>query len=57
MFTLYMRIRFVPRNKHTVSVTKTNQLVLYREIIAVFSEIHTKQNTYAEFVIVKPDIT
>jgi len=57
VFTLYMRIRFVPRNKHTVSVTKTNQLVLYREIIAVFSEIHTKQNTYAEFVIVKPDIT
>jgi hypothetical protein len=57
VFTLYMRIQFVPRSKHTVLVTKTNQLVLNREIIAVCFEIHTKQNTYAEFVIVKPDIT
>jgi hypothetical protein len=27
---------------HSVSVTKTNQLMLYREIITVYSEIHTK---------------
>ena len=27
---------------HTVSVIKTNQLMLYREIIAVCSQIHTK---------------
>jgi len=27
---------------HSVSVTKTSQLMLYREIIAVCSEIHTK---------------
>jgi hypothetical protein len=27
---------------HSVSVIKTNQLMLYREIIAVCSEIHTK---------------
>jgi len=28
--------------KHSVSVRKTNQLKLYREIITVYSEIHTK---------------
>jgi hypothetical protein len=27
---------------HSVSVIKTNQLMLYRKIIAVSSEIHTK---------------
>ena len=27
---------------HTVSVIKTSQLMLYREIMAVCSEIHTK---------------
>ena len=27
---------------HSVSVTKTSQLMLYREIIAVCSKIHTK---------------
>jgi hypothetical protein len=39
---LCMKIQFVPRNKHTVSVIKTRQLMLYREIIAAGSEIHTK---------------
>ena len=28
--------------KHSVSVIKTSQLMRYREIIAVFSQIHTK---------------
>ena len=32
----------VPRNKHSVSVIKTIQLMLYREIISVYSQIHTK---------------
>jgi hypothetical protein len=32
----------VPRSKHPVSVIKTSQLMLYREIIAVCSEIHAK---------------
>jgi len=27
---------------HTVSVIKTSQLILYREIIAVCSQVHTK---------------
>ena len=31
----------VPRNKHYISVIKTSQLMLYREIIAVCSQIHT----------------
>ena len=28
--------------QHSVSVVKTNQLMLYREVIAVCSQIHTK---------------
>ena len=39
---LVLKIRLVPRSKHSLSVIKTNQLMLYREIIAVCSEIHTK---------------
>jgi hypothetical protein len=44
---------------HSVSVTKTSQLLLYWEIIAVCSEIHTKHiNTLCgqnvEFVNVEP---
>jgi hypothetical protein len=42
-----------------VSITKTSQLMLYREIIAVCSEIHTKHinalcGQNVEFVNVKP---
>jgi hypothetical protein len=40
-----VKFQSVPRSKHSVSVTKTGQLMLYREIIAVCSEIHTKQYT------------
>jgi hypothetical protein len=56
----YLKTQSVPRSKHTPSqVIKTSQLVLYREIIAVCSEIHTKHiNTLCgqnvEFVNVKP---
>ena len=32
----------VPRSKHTASVIQTSQLMLYREIMAVCSQIHTK---------------
>jgi uncharacterized membrane protein len=39
---LHLNIQSVPRNKHSVSVIKTSQLMLYREIMAVCSEIHTK---------------
>jgi hypothetical protein len=39
---LYLKTQSVPRSKHCVSVMKTSQLMLYREIIAVCSEIHTK---------------
>jgi hypothetical protein len=39
---LYLNIQSVPRSKHSVSVIQTNQLMLYREIIAVCSQIHTK---------------
>jgi hypothetical protein len=35
-------IQSVPHSKLSVSVTQTSQLMLYREIIAVCSEIHTK---------------
>ena len=37
-----LKTHFVPRSKHSASVLKTSQLMLYREIIAVCSEIHTK---------------
>ena len=37
-----LNIQSVPRSKHTPSVIKTSQLMLYREIMAVCSEIHTK---------------
>jgi len=39
---LYIKIQSVPHSKHSVSVIKTSQLMLYKEIIAVCSEIHTK---------------
>jgi hypothetical protein len=39
---LCTKVQLVPRSKHSVSVIKTSQLMLYREIIAVCSEIHTK---------------
>ena len=40
---LYIKIQSVPRSKHTLSrLLKSSQLMLYREITAVCSEIHTK---------------
>ena len=40
---LYIKTQSVPRSKHTPSqLKKTSQLMLYREIIAVCSQIHTK---------------
>ena len=39
---LYIKIKSVPRSKHTVSAIKTSQLMLYREIMAVCSQIHTR---------------
>ena len=38
-----LKTQSVPRSKHTISVIQTSQLMLYREIIAVCSEIHTKR--------------
>jgi hypothetical protein len=37
-----LKTQSVPRSKHSASITKTSQLMLYREIIAVCSEIHAK---------------
>ena len=39
---LHLKTQSVPRSKHSISVIKTSQLMLYREIIAVCSQIHTK---------------
>src|SRR5215831_2251189 len=40
---LYIKTQSVPHSKHTPSqLYKTSQLMLYREIIAVCSQIHTK---------------
>jgi hypothetical protein len=41
-FFCVLNLQLVPRSKHSVSVIKTGQLMLYRQIIAVCSEIHTK---------------
>ena len=38
----YLNTQSVPRSKHSISVIKTSQLMLYKEIIAVCSENHTK---------------
>ena len=40
--TTVNKIQSVPRSKHSISVIKTGQLMLYREIMAVCSQIHTK---------------
>ena len=58
----YLKTHGVPRSKHSVSVIKTSQLMLYREIIAVCSQIHTKHiNTLCgqnvEFLSLKLGIT
>ena len=37
-----LKTQYVPRLKHSASVLKTGKLMLYREIIAVCSQIHTK---------------
>jgi hypothetical protein len=42
-----MKVQFVPRSKHFLSIIKTSQLMLYSEIIAVCSEIHTKHIVWA----------
>jgi len=42
LYMCIINIQSVPRSKHFVSVIKTSQLMLYREIIAVCSQIHTK---------------
>jgi len=39
---LYINTQSSPRSKHYISVIKTSQLILCREIIAAFSQIHTK---------------
>ena len=54
-----LKIQSVPRSKHSASVIKTDQLMLYREIIAVCSQIRTKHiNTlcgqHVELLDVKP---
>jgi len=41
--SVLVKARSEPRSKHFLSVVKTNQLMPYKEIIAVFSEIHTNQ--------------
>ena len=37
-----LKTQLVPRSKHSASVLKTDNLMMYREIIAVCYEIHAK---------------
>jgi hypothetical protein len=39
---IYMMTQSVPRSKHSISFIKTSQLKMYREIIALCSQIHKK---------------
>jgi hypothetical protein len=53
-FTLYgqkcicriLKTHFVPRSKHSALVIKADKLILYREIIAVCSEIRKSTSKY-----------
>ena len=53
-----LKTQFVLRSKHSASVLKTGKLMLYREIIAVCSEIHTKHKytVWAERIIIYKDL-
>ena len=55
---LYIRNQSVPHSKHFPSVTKTNQLMMYKAKVALCSDIHTKHSTqskrHVEFLNVKP---
>ena len=42
LYLSHLKTQFLPRRKHSASVLKTDKLMLYREIIAVCSEIHAK---------------
>jgi hypothetical protein len=43
---IFRNSNFVAEYTRSLSVIKTNQLMLHREIIAVCSEIHTKHKIY-----------
>jgi len=58
---LHLESQSLWRSKHYISVIKTGQVMLYREIIAVCSEIHTKHvnalcGRGVELLNVKPDV-
>jgi hypothetical protein len=38
-------MQFLPQRKQRASITKINWLTLFKEIIAVYSENHTKHKT------------
>jgi hypothetical protein len=37
-----LKIQFVPRRKHFISITKPNRLTLFRETVAVYCENHAE---------------
>ena len=46
---LYIGNQPVPRSKHSTTVIKTNQLMVYKVMAAVCSEIRTKHSTQSEY--------
>jgi hypothetical protein len=42
IYVIYQYSDPISRKTHRVSITNTNQLMLFREIIAVYCENHTK---------------
>ena len=45
---LYLKTQFEPLSKHFITVTKTNQFMLYKAKVAVCSDIRTKHSTQRE---------
>ena len=55
---LYLKTQFVPRSKHSTTVIKASQLMMYKVKVAVCSDIRIKHSTqsehHVEFLNVKP---
>lgn len=46
---MIFKIQFLPHGKHNVSITKTNQLTLFREIVVDYSDhahVHAHTHTH-----------
>lgn len=48
---MIFKIQFLPHGKHRVSITKTNQLTLFREIVVDHSDhAHVHSHSHSQFL-------